>query len=78
MASVGEGEFGVFHSLVIASFAANKSCITTTRKLGGNLWIFGCSMTNSGVGSTHWMCISEIIEKILFQKDRTDLHDQKM
>lgn len=78
IASVGDGDSAVFHSLVIVSFAANKSCVTTTLKMGENSCIVRCSKASSGLGSMCRSHMSDSIEKVLFQKDRTDLHDHRI
>lgn len=78
MESESDGEVGVFHSLVIVSFAARRSCNITTLILGGYAWMFRCRMANSGLDRMLWSQISDRIEKILYQNEHIDLHDHSV
>lgn len=78
MVSVGDRDYAVFHSLVIAEFLLAAKLTITTLNLGENWCIVGCNNVNSGLGSICRSHMSNIIEKALFQKDHMDLHDHKI
>lgn len=51
MVSRGEGGLGLFHNLMIVSFAGSRSCVATNRMLSGSSWIVRCKIASSGLGA---------------------------